>query len=110
MPRAKDKLIKTFYKAVKGKIPIIGVGGVNSGQDVFDKMTSGASLTQLYTGLVYEGPLVVKKIKSELIEILHKQKIKKISEIVGAQGVEGPFTHVCVRHNFSSNIINQILI
>ena len=40
-------------------------------------MTSGASLIQLYTGLVYEGPLVVKKIKSELIEILHKQKIKK---------------------------------
>ena len=47
-------------------------------------MTSGASLIQLYTGLVYEGPLVVKKIKSELIEILHKQKIKKISDIVGS--------------------------
>ena len=72
-----NKLIKTFYREVNGKIPIIGVGGVNSGQDVFDKMTSGASLIQLYTGLVYEGPLVVKKIKSELIEILHKQKIKK---------------------------------
>ena len=79
-----NKLIKTFYKETKGKIPIIGVGGINSGQDVFDKMSSGASLVQLYTGLVYEGPLVVKKIKSELIEILHKQKIKKISEIVGS--------------------------
>jgi len=79
-----NKLIKTFYREVKGKIPIIGVGGVNSGQDVFDKMTSGASLIQLYTGLVYEGPLVVKKIKSELIEILYKQKIKKISDIVGS--------------------------
>lgn len=53
-----------------GSIPIIGVGGVSSGQEAYKKIRSGASLVQLYTALVYEGPPVVKKIKRELEELL----------------------------------------
>ncbi len=49
----------------------------------YEKIKSGASLLQLYTGMVYEGPGIVKKIKSELIDILEKEKIKNVSEIVG---------------------------
>lgn len=53
-----------------GKIPIIGVGGIASGQDALDKIRAGASLVQLYTALVYQGPPVVTKIKRELDQLL----------------------------------------
>ncbi len=78
-----NKLISKFYGILENKVPIIGVGGVNSGQTAYEKLKSGASLLQLYTGMVYEGPGIVKKIKEELIQILKKNKIKNVSEIVG---------------------------
>ena len=49
----------------------------------YEKLKSGASLLQLYTGMIYEGPGIVKKIKTELIDISEKEKIKNVSEIVG---------------------------
>ena len=78
-----NDLIKKFYKQTKGEITIIGVGGVSSGFTAFEKLKSGANLLQLYTGMVYEGPGIVKKIKTELIDILEKEKIKNVSEIIG---------------------------
>ena len=78
-----NDLIKKFYKETKGDITIIGVGGINSGMTAYEKLKSGASLLQLYTGMIYEGPGIVKKIKAELINILEKEKIKNVSEIVG---------------------------
>ena len=75
--------IKNFYKSNKGKTPIIGVGGIDSGQSAFEKIAAGAKVIQLYTGMVYQGPGVVKKIKKELIEILKKKKIKNIQQAVG---------------------------
>ena len=77
------KLIKKFYKLSKGKVPIIGVGGVDNGQSAFEKIAAGASAIQLYTGMVYNGPSVVKDIKRELIEILKKEKIKNIQKAIG---------------------------
>ncbi len=53
-----------------GKVPIIGIGGVASGQDAMDKILAGASLVQLYTALTYQGPPVVTKIKRELEQLL----------------------------------------
>ena len=53
-----------------GQLPIIGVGGISSGQDAFNKIAAGASLVQLYTALVYEGPPLVARIKRELADIL----------------------------------------
>ena len=76
-------LIKKFYKETKGKIRIIGVGGVDSGKSAFEKITAGADAIQLYTGMVYKGPGIVKEIKKELISILKKENIKNISEAVG---------------------------
>ena len=76
-------IIKKFYKQLNGKIPIIGVGGINSGKSAYEKIIAGASLLQLYTGLVYKGPLIVKKIKKELIEILKSEGIKNIKNIIG---------------------------
>ncbi len=77
------KFIKSFYKLNKGKVPIIGVGGIDSGQSVFEKITAGATAVQLYTGMVYKGPGIVKNIKKELIQILKKEKIKNIQQAIG---------------------------
>ena len=76
-------LIKKFYRETKGKIQIIGVGGVDSGHAAFEKICAGADAVQLYTGMVYKGPGVVKEMKKELITILKKEKLKNISEAVG---------------------------
>ncbi len=76
-------LIKKFFKETKGKIQIVGVGGVDSGKSAFEKITAGADAVQLYTGMVYKGPGVVKEMKKELISILKKENIKNISEAVG---------------------------
>ena len=76
-------LIKKFYKETNKKIKIIGVGGVDNGNSAFEKITAGADIVQLYTGMVYKGPGIVKEIKKELISILRKEKIKNISEAVG---------------------------
>ena len=77
------EMIKKFYKVSNGKIPIIGVGGVNSGKAAYEKIIAGASLLQLYTSFVYKGPFIVKNIKKELIEILKSEGIKSIKDIVG---------------------------
>ena len=53
-----------------GRIPIIGAGGISSGQDAYEKVRAGASLVQVYTALTYEGPPLVGRIKRELAEIL----------------------------------------
>ena len=84
LTKISNDLIKKFYKEIKDEITIIGVGGVNSGLTAYEKLKSGANLLQLYTGMIYEGPGIVKKIKTELIDILEKEKIKNVSEIVGS--------------------------
>ena len=76
-------LIKKFYKELNRKITIIGVGGVDSGKSAFEKIAAGADVIQLYTGMVYKGPGVVKEIKKELISILKNNKIKNISDAIG---------------------------
>jgi len=76
-------MIKKFYMQLNGKIPIVGVGGINSGKSAYEKIIAGASLLQLYTGFVYRGPLAAKDIKKELIQILKSEGIKNIKEAVG---------------------------
>ena len=76
-------MIKKFYKQLNGKIPIIGVGGVNSGKSAYEKIIAGASLLQLYTGLVYKGPSIVKNIKKELIQILKAEGLNNIKDAIG---------------------------
>ena len=77
------ELIKKFYKKLKGKAYIIGVGGVDSGKSAFEKIVAGANAVQLYTGMIYKGPGIVKEIKKELIQILKAEGMKNIQEAVG---------------------------
>ncbi len=76
-------LINKFFKILRNKIKIIGVGGVDSGKSAYEKIISGANLVQLYTGMVYQGPNIASKITKELIEITKNHSVKNISELVG---------------------------
>ena len=76
-------MIKLFYKELDGKLPIIGVGGIDSAKSAYEKIIAGASLLQLYTGFVYKGPTVVKEIKKDLIQILKNEGIKNIKDVIG---------------------------
>jgi len=77
------KMIKLFYKELNNKIPIIGVGGIDSAKSAYEKIIAGASLLQLYTGFVYKGPTIAKVIKKDLIKILKNEGIKNIKDIIG---------------------------
>ena len=83
LKKISTNMIKKFYKNLNGKIPNIGVGGINSGKYAYEKIIAGASLLQLYAGFVYKGPLVVKNIKKELIQILKSKGIKNIKDAIG---------------------------
>ena len=76
-------LISKFYRLLKGKIKIIGVGGVDSGQAAYEKFLAGADFVQLYTGMVFKGPNVAGIIKKDLKELLIRDGIKNYTEIVG---------------------------
>ena len=75
-----------FYKILKGRIKIIGVGGVDSGESAYKKFLAGANYIQLYTGMVFRGPNIVHMIKKELSELLIKDGVKNYREIIGKNG------------------------
>ena len=85
LEKRSNELINKFYKILKNKIKIIGVGGVDSGQSAYQKIINGATLVQLYTGMIYQGPSIASKISEELINILDKERVKNISDIVGSK-------------------------
>jgi dihydroorotate dehydrogenase len=76
-------LINKFYKLLKGKIKIIGVGGVDSGQAAYNKFIAGADFVQLYTGMVFKGPNIAGIIKKDLKELLIRDGVKNYTEIIG---------------------------
>ncbi len=76
-------LINRFYKLLKGKIKIIGVGGIDSGKAAYDKLAAGADYVQLYTGMVFKGPNIAGIIKKDLKELLIRDGVKNYTEIVG---------------------------
>ena len=77
------ELIGKFYNILKGRIKIIGVGGVDSGKSAYEKFLAGANYVQLYTGMVFRGPNIVNLIKKELKELLLVDGVKNYSEIIG---------------------------
>lgn len=77
------KTLRDMYRLTRGEIPLIGLGGVSSGHDAYIKIRSGASLVQLYTALVYQGPTVVSRIKTELANLLREDGFTNIQEAIG---------------------------
>ena len=81
--RRSTAVLKDIYKQAKDRLILIGVGGVFSAQDAYEKILSGASLVQLYTGWVYGGPSTVPHINEGLAELLTKDGFKNVKEAVG---------------------------
>jgi dihydroorotate dehydrogenase len=80
---AANKCLAAFYRATKGKLPLIGCGGVASGRDGYVKIRAGASLVQLYSALVFGGPGLVERIKHELAAALRADGFSRVSDAVG---------------------------
>jgi dihydroorotate dehydrogenase len=82
---ASTSLLADMYRLTGGRLPLIGVGGVTSAADAYQKVRAGACLVQLYTALVFAGPRLVTEIKKGLVELLRRDGFTCIAEAVGAQ-------------------------
>lgn len=85
------EVIRFIYQQTQGEMPIIGVGGIFSPEDAWEKITAGASLIQVYTGWIYEGPMMVRRILQGLLSKLEQNGLNSISEAVGLQAKIHPF-------------------
>jgi dihydroorotate dehydrogenase len=77
------EVIQFIHQQTQGQIPIIGVGGIFTAEDAWEKITAGASLIQVYTGWIYEGPMMVRRILAGLLTKLEENGLNYISEAVG---------------------------
>ena len=80
-------VIRELYRISKGEIPIIGVGGIFSADDAYEKIRAGSCLVQLYTGLEYQGPGLIKKLKQGLVELLQRDGFASVGQAVGKDNV-----------------------
>ncbi len=78
-----NEVLKNFYKFTGGKIPLIGVGGISSAQDAYEKIKCGASMIQIYSAFIYQGFGLVEKIKKDLSKKIAADGFKNISQAVG---------------------------
>jgi dihydroorotate dehydrogenase len=77
------EVIRYIYQRTQGTLPIIGVGGVFTAADAWEKITAGASLVQVYTGWLYEGPWMVRRILQGLLQRLEQEGMGAIAQAVG---------------------------
>lgn len=78
------EIIRSLYKITKGKLPIIGSGGIFTADDAYEKIRAGASLVEVYTAMIYKGPGLLKEIHGGLIKCLKKDGFARITQAVGA--------------------------
>ena len=86
-----DRATRTLarvYQITEGRLPLIGVGGIESGETALAKLEAGASLIQLYTGLVFEGPGLIGRIKRALIAAMEQEKCETLSPLIGRRAGE----------------------
>ncbi|MFM6580000.1 MAG: quinone-dependent dihydroorotate dehydrogenase [Dolichospermum sp.] len=77
------EVIRFIYEQTQGQMPIIGVGGIFSAEDAWEKITAGACLIQTYTGWIYEGPMMVRRILAGLLTKLEEKGLTSISQAIG---------------------------
>ena len=76
------ELIRKLYNNLQGRVPIIGVGGIENASDAWDKMVAGADLLQIYTGFIYEGPAIVRRIVRKLKRRVHSSGCSNLQEAI----------------------------
>jgi dihydroorotate dehydrogenase len=77
------EVVRFIWQQTRGTLPIIGSGGIFTAEDAWEKITAGASLVEVYTGLVYEGPWMVRRILEGLLQKLPERGLTKLSDAVG---------------------------
>jgi dihydroorotate dehydrogenase len=77
---------RRIYRRTRGRIPIIGVGGISSPEDAYERIRSGAALVQIYTALIYEGPGIFRRINRGLLRLLQRDGLSNISNAIGRDG------------------------
>jgi len=82
------RMLARVYRIAEGKLPLIGVGGIDTGEAALAKIEAGASLLQLYTGLVFEGPSLIGRIKQALVEAIERKGGKDLAPLIGARADE----------------------
>jgi dihydroorotate dehydrogenase len=82
--RPSTELLAEMYRLTGGRLPLVGVGGVFSAADAYAKIRAGASLVQLYTALMFEGPGLVRRIKAGLVSCLARDGFARVADAVGA--------------------------
>jgi dihydroorotate dehydrogenase len=85
LKQTSTRMIADLYKLTNGKIPLIGVGGIFSAEDAWEKISAGASLVQLYTGFIYRGPGVAREINEGLERILSREGLSNLDAAVGCR-------------------------
>ncbi|MDB9315081.1 quinone-dependent dihydroorotate dehydrogenase [Spirulina sp. CS-785/01] len=87
LKKRSTEVIRLIWRETGGQLPIIGVGGIFTAADAWEKITAGACLLQVYTGLVYEGPGMVKRILTGLLERLEESGFASLQEAVGQSAI-----------------------
>lgn len=85
LQRIATDVIRHVYRRTRGKLTIIGVGGIFNAQDAYEKITSGASLVQMITTMVFDGPQNISEINRGLVKLLKKDGFNSIAEAVGSR-------------------------
>jgi dihydroorotate dehydrogenase len=82
------EIIATLYNMTEGSLPLIGVGGIFTAEDAWEMISAGASLLQIYTGFIYEGPAIARKINDGLRRIVSDKGFVSLDEAVGSRAKE----------------------
>jgi dihydroorotate dehydrogenase len=84
----KEKALETLrllHRQLQGRLPLIGVGGIGSAEDAYTRIKAGASLVQIYTAFIYEGPFLPRRINAGLLRLMERDGVKNLKEIVGVE-------------------------
>lgn len=80
------ELVREAYRITQGRVPIVGVGGIFTPEDAYAKLRAGANLVEVYSALIYEGPGLVRRLNVGLSELLRRDGVANVAEVVGVDG------------------------
>ena len=79
-----NEILELLYRETQGSVILIGVGGISSGYDAYQKIKLGASLVQLYSAFAFQGPNLINRMNKELVQLIKKDGFNSISEAIGS--------------------------